>query len=83
MPLKEHDQWSAPGTRQGTSVLEVSEPLVYPRQFPYTDRNGHRKVGTQVVTATFGLAPKDFDMFLGLYTYLKRLPELPADAAPI
>ena len=79
MPLKEHAHWSHLGRDKALAVLEVSEPLVYPRQFPYTDRNGHRKVGTQVVTATFGLAPKDFDMFLGLYTYLKRLPELPAD----
>jgi len=79
MPLKEHAHWSHLGRDKALAVLEVSEPLVYPRQFPYTDRNGHRKVGTQVVTAAFGLAPKDFDMFLGLYTYLKRLPELPAD----
>jgi hypothetical protein len=79
MPLKEHAHWSHLGRDKALASLEVSAPLVYPRQFPYTDRNGHRKVGTQVVTATFGLAPKDFDMFLGLYTYLKRLPELPAD----
>jgi len=25
------------------------------------------------------MAPKDFDLFLGLYTYLRRSPELPAD----
>ena len=29
--------------------------------------------------APFGLAPKDFDLFLGLYTYLRELDELPAD----
>ena len=61
------------------AVLEVGEPLNYPRQFPFTDPHGHRKTGTQIITAPFGLAPKDFDLFLGLYTYLRRLPELPAD----
>jgi len=79
MPLREHEHWSHLGRDKALAVLEVSESLIYPRQFPYTDRNGNRKVGTQVVTATFGLAPKDFDLFLGLYTYLKRLPELPGD----
>ncbi len=79
MPLKEHPQWSHLKRDQALGVLEVSDPLTYPRQFPYTDRNGNRKTGTQIVTATFGLAPKDFDFFLGLYTYLKRLPELPTD----
>lgn len=59
--------------------LEVSTPLRYPRQFPFTDPHGHRKTGTQIITAPFGLAPKDFDLFLGLYTYLRRLPELPKD----
>lgn len=59
--------------------LEVGDPLHYARQFPYTDVHGHRRTGTQVVTAYFGLASKDFDLFLGLYTYLKKLPELPAD----
>jgi hypothetical protein len=58
--------------------LEVSDPLNYPRQFPYT-HNGNRRTGTQIVSAYFGLAPTDFDVLLGLYTYLKRLPELPAD----
>jgi len=59
--------------------LEVGAPLHYPRQFPFTDVHGHRKTGTQIITAPFGLAPKDFDLFLGLYTYLRRLPELPKD----
>lgn len=61
------------------AVLEVGTNLHYPRQFPFTDPHGHRKTGTQIITAPFGLAPKDFDLFLGLYTYLRRLPELPAD----
>lgn len=61
------------------AALEVGDPLHYARQFPYTDIHGHRRTGTQVVTAYFGLASKDFDLFLGLYTYLKRLPELPTD----
>src|SRR5437667_2102840 len=61
------------------ALLEVGDQLHYPRQFPFTDSNGHRKTGTQIITAPFGLAPKDFDLFLGLYTYLRRLPQLPAD----
>jgi hypothetical protein len=81
MPLKRHPDWAHLGRDKALAELEVSDPLVYARQFPYTNQNGHRKTGTQVVTATFGLAPTDFDMFLGLYTYLKRLPELPADGA--
>jgi hypothetical protein len=36
-------------------------------------------MGTQIVSAHFGLAPTDFDVLQGLYTYLKRLPELPPD----
>src|SRR5260370_91958 len=63
--------------------LEVSTPLRYPRQFPFTDPHGHRKTGTQIITAPFGLAPKDFDLFLGLYTYLRRLPELPKEQIEI
>ena len=59
--------------------MEVGNALNYPRQFPITDCNGHRRTGTQIISAAFGLAPKDFDLFLGLYTYLRRLPELPAD----
>ena len=64
---------------EALAELEVSDPLQYPRSFPYTDIHGHRRTGTQIVSAYFGLASKDFDLFLGLYTYLKRLPELPAD----
>jgi hypothetical protein len=79
VPLREHAAWAHLGNDKALAALDVSDALTYPRQFLYTDRNGHRKTGTQVVTATFGLAPKDFDFFLGLYTYLKRLPELPAD----
>jgi hypothetical protein len=79
MPLDAHPHFAHLGGDKALSALEVSEPLTYARQFPFTDRNGHRKTGTQIVTAPFGLAPKDFDLFLGLYTYLKRLPEIPAD----
>jgi len=79
MPLKEHPDWSHLGRDKALAALEVGTPLAYARQFPYTNQHGHRKTGTQVVTATFGLAPTDFDMFLGLFTYLKRLPEPPAD----
>lgn len=59
--------------------LEVGQHLNYPRQFAYTDVHGNRKNGTQIITAPFGLAPKDFDLFLGLYTYLKKQPKLPED----
>lgn len=79
MRLAEHPIYKNLRRDEGISDLEVSELLNYPRQFPYTDVHGHRRTGTQVVTATFGMASKDFDMFLGLYTYLKRLPELPED----
>lgn len=79
MPLDAHPHFAHLGSDKALSALEVSEPLTYARQFPFTDRNGHRKTGTQIVTAPFGLAPKDFDLFLGLYTYLKRLPEIPSD----
>jgi hypothetical protein len=61
------------------AALEVANPLQYTRQFSYTDCGGNRKTGTQIITAHFGLAPKDFDLFLGLFTYLKRLPSLPED----
>ena len=79
MPLGEHPHWALLQRDAALAALEVAAPLSYPRQFPYTDRHGNRKTGTQIITAPFGLAPKDFDFFLGLYTYLKRLPELPAD----
>ena len=77
--LKDHPSYAHLGKDKALGELEVSDPLHYPRQFPYTDASGNRKTGTQIVTAQFGLAPKDFDLFLGIYTYLKRLPELPAD----
>src|SRR5438094_523123 len=38
------------------AALEVGDNLNFPRQFPYTDANGHRKTGTQIITAPFGLA---------------------------
>jgi len=60
------------------ATLEVGDTLHYPRQFPYT-QNGNRKTGTQIVTAPFGLAPTDFDVLLGLYTYLRNLSESPND----
>jgi hypothetical protein len=77
--LRDHPRWAELRRDPALADLEIDDPLHYPRQFPYTDHHGNRKTGTQIVTAHFGLAPKDFDLFLGLYTYLKRLPELPAD----
>jgi hypothetical protein len=76
--LRNHPRFVELRRDQALAGLEVSEPLHYPRQFPYTC-NGNRRTGTQIVSAYFGLAPTDFDVLLGLYTYLKRLPELPAD----
>jgi hypothetical protein len=77
--LGEHPDYASLKRDEALASLEVSDPLRYLRQFAYTDTHGNRKSGTQVVTASFGLAPTDFDMFLGLYTYLKRLPKLPED----
>lgn len=79
VPLGQHPEYVHLRKDEALARLEVSDPLRYLRQFAYTDPHGNRKSGTQIVTAAFGLAPTDFDMFLGLYTYLKRLPELPAD----
>lgn len=79
MPLKKHPDWAMLRKDEGLAGLEVSDALRYPRQFPYTDVHGHRKVGTQIITSVFGLAPADFDLFLGLFTYLKKLPEIPVD----
>jgi len=79
MRFAEHPRYVELAGDQGLDDLEVSDPLDYPRRFPYTDEHGHRQLGSQLVNALFGLAPADFDMFLGLFTYLKRLPELPAD----
>ncbi|HLF11884.1 MAG TPA: hypothetical protein VJA26_11775 [Gammaproteobacteria bacterium] len=44
-----------------------------------TNVHGNLRTGTQIITAPFGLAPVDFDLYLGLFTYLKKLPELPSD----
>ncbi len=77
-PLRDHPHWAELRRDEALASLEVSDALHYPRQFPYT-QNGNRRTGTQIVSAYFGLAPTDFDVLLGLYSYLKRLPELPAD----
>lgn len=77
--LRNHPGYAQLRCDKALADLEVGETLHYPRKFSYTDGNGHRKSGIQMVTAPFGLAPTDFDVFLGLYTYLKRLPELPTD----
>lgn len=79
MQLQNHPEFIHLKKDKALSELEVGHNLNYPRQFPYTDVHGNRKNGTQIITAPFGLAPKDFDMFLGLYTFLKKQPELPAD----
>jgi hypothetical protein len=77
--LAKHPQFAKLRKDTALAPLEVGDTLNYPRQFPFTDVNGHRRTGTQIITAPFGLAPKDFDLFLGLYTYLRRLPELPIE----
>lgn len=77
--LAEHPSFDELRADPALKTLEVGEALHYPRQFRYKDSVGNSKLGTQVVTAPFGLAPKDFDLFLGLYTYLKHLDDLPAD----
>lgn len=77
--LKDHPSYLQLRCDMALADLEVSEHLQYPRKFGYTDPHGHRKTGIQMVTAPFGLAPADFDLFLGMYSYLKRLPELPGD----
>ncbi len=79
MPFAEHPEYRQLCKDDALAHLEVGQPLHYPRQFLYTDAHGNRKRATQVVTAHFGCAPKDFDLFIGLYTYMKRLPERPAD----
>ena len=75
-PLREHPLYTELHADSALAVLEVGEALNYPRQFRYKDPSGNYKIGTQVITAPFGLAPKDFDLFLGLYT-LKDLNEFP------
>jgi hypothetical protein len=77
--LKDHPQFKQLKKDEVLGQLEVGEALHYPRQYPYTDLQGNRKTGTQIVTAPFGLAPKDFDLLVGLYSYMKKLPEIPAD----
>lgn len=77
--LKDHPKYAELRSDRALGDLEVGETLHYPRKFAYTDQQGHRKSGIQAVTAPFGLAPTDFDLFLGLYSYLKRLPEPPTD----
>ena len=77
--LSEHPSFLLLGKKDAAlGELEVGPTLHYPRQFLYTDIHGHRKTGTQLITAAFGLAPVDFDLFLGVFTYLKRLHEMPA-----
>lgn len=78
VPLRDHPRFVELRRDEALAPLEVSDCLNYPRQFPFT-HNGNRRIGTQIVSAYFGLAPIDFDVLLGLYTYLKRLPELPED----
>ncbi len=79
LKLHEHPEFIHLKKDRALADLEVGKNLYYPRQFPFTDVNGNRKTGTQIITSPFGLAPKDFDLFLGLFTYLKRLPEIPSD----
>jgi len=76
-PLGEHPNYADLKADKALGVLQVGEAMNYPRQFRYKDRSGNYNVGTQVITAAFGLAPKDFDLFLGLYTYLKELDQFP------
>src|SRR2546425_11253679 len=78
-PLGKHPSFAQLRKDKALAALKVGSHLHYPRQFPFSDVHGHRKTGTQIITAPFGLAPKDFDLFLGLYTYLRRLPEFPSD----
>src|SRR5438105_934916 len=55
--LGKHPSFAQLRKDQALAVLEVGPHLHYPRQFPFTDA-GHRKTGTQIITAPFGLAPK-------------------------
>ncbi len=79
IPLREHPHYRELPNDHGLGQLDVGLDLHYPRSFTYIDQHGNQRSGTQIVTAPFGLAPKDFDLFLGLYTLLKRLPEEPSD----
>src|SRR3989441_11761008 len=80
-PLGKHPSFAQLRKDKALAALKVGSHLHYPRQFPFSDVHGHRKTGTQIITAPFGLAPKDFDLFLGLYTYLRRQPEIPSDGS--
>lgn len=82
MKFRDHPEYQQFRSDAALGTLEVGNALNYPRQFPFTDGHGNRKTGTQIVTAPFGLAPQDFDFFLGLYTLFKRNPELVQDAGP-
>src|SRR5438552_1156195 len=64
MPFREHPDWAHLGKEEGLARLEVGNTLRYPRQFRFTDLNGHRRTGTQITTSVFGLAQADFDLFL-------------------
>lgn len=76
--LSDHPSFLLLGKKDAAlGELDVGPTLHYPRQFLYTDVHGHRKAGTQLITAAFGLGPVDFDLFLGLFTYLKRLHGTP------
>src|SRR5437660_12389258 len=59
--LGKHPDFAQLRKDKALAVLEVGSHLHYPRQFPFTDPNGHRNTGTQIITAPFGLAPKAFD----------------------
>ena len=71
---------AAPGSRRGACPAGGGRARCATRgSSPTPTPTGIGGPGTQITTAVFGLAPADFDLFLGLYTYLKRLPELPKD----
>jgi len=57
MKLGEHPEFMQLRKDGTLATLDVGTQLRYPRQFPFTDPHGHRKTGTQIITAPFGLAP--------------------------
>lgn len=71
-PLGEHPGWEILHADKALADLEVGEPLKYPRQFWYLDQQKNRKRGTQIITAPFGFSPEDFDLWLGIYSWLWR-----------
>jgi len=77
VPLKDHPLFADLRADHALGVLEVGDALHYPRQFRYKDRSANYKLATQLITAPFGLAPKDFDLLLGLYAHLKDLDHFP------